>query len=83
VPGCTKTFSRLDNLKKHKKDKHGIDEPVGSMLPLKRGPEEYAEHVEEDDEMSPELRRLQATLTEADLRNASGDYGMLWPALHF
>lgn len=25
VPGCTKTFSRLDNLKKHKKEKHGID----------------------------------------------------------
>jgi len=26
VTGCTKTFTRLDNLKKHKKEKHGIDE---------------------------------------------------------
>lgn len=93
VPGCTKTFSRLDNLKKHKKDKHGIDEPLGSMLPLKRGPDEYAEHVEdEDEEQRRAILRMNEpqlpVLTEADLRNADlrvgpGDYGMLWPALHF
>ncbi|KAK0655610.1 hypothetical protein B0T16DRAFT_15025 [Cercophora newfieldiana] len=95
VAGCTKTFSRLDNLKKHKKDKHGIDEPLGGMVPMKRGPEEYSEHVEEDGAQPADdgpilteadlLRRI-PTLTEQDLRelrNPSGDYGMLWPALHF
>ncbi|KAK0632493.1 hypothetical protein B0T14DRAFT_560181 [Immersiella caudata] len=83
VPGCTKTFSRLDNLKKHKKDKHGIDEPLGSMLPLKRGPEEYSEHVEEEEARTTEPPRRVPQLSEADLRDFAGDYGMLWPALHF
>lgn len=95
VAGCTKTFSRLDNLKKHKKDKHGIDDPVGGM-PLKSEPGEFAEHVEADgtDNQMPlgpiyteaDLLRRIPTLTEQDLRelrNPSGDYGMLWPALHF
>ncbi|KAK3362184.1 hypothetical protein B0T24DRAFT_641379 [Lasiosphaeria ovina] len=75
-PGCTKTFSRLDNLKKHKKDKH--DDPSG-MLPLKRVAEDYAEHIEDD----AEIKR--PSTSELDIRNvnASGDYSMLWPALHF
>jgi len=78
VVGCTKTFSRLDNLKKHKKDKHGIEDS-GSVLPLRRVAEESAEHIEEE---SPETRRpLQ--LTPAEIRGASDDYSMLWPALHF
>ncbi|KAK5655484.1 hypothetical protein OQA88_5755 [Cercophora sp. LCS_1] len=82
VVGCTKTFSRLDNLKKHKKDKHGIDEP-GSVLPLKRVAEEFAEHVDEEPTENKRPAGLTAGLTEADIRNASGDYSMLWPALHF
>lgn len=77
VVGCTKTFSRLDNLKKHKKDKHGIDDP-GSILPLKRVAEEY-EHIEQES-VEDIMRR---PLTEDDIRQASGDYSMLWPALHF
>ncbi|KAK1758177.1 zinc finger C2H2-like protein [Echria macrotheca] len=77
VVGCPKTFSRLDNLKKHKKDKHGIEDS-GSVLPLKRVAEE-AENMEDE---TPENKRS-LTLTEADIRGASGDYSMLWPALHF
>ena len=79
VPGCTKTFSRLDNLKKHKKDKHGMsDDGVGVVLPSKRGVDEYAEHVEEEGgEKRPGTSdsRLRAVMAE--------DYSMLWPALHF
>jgi len=92
VSGCTKTFSRLDNLKKHKKDKHGIDDPVGG-IGLKSEPDEFGEHVEADGNMNmgpilteADLLRRIPTLTEQDLRelrNPSGDYGMLWPALHF
>lgn len=77
VVGCTKTFSRLDNLKKHKKDKHGIDEP-GGIVPLRRVAEEYEDNIDED---SAEQRPQ--GLSEADLRSVSGDYSMLWPALHF
>jgi len=85
VPGCTKTFSRLDNLKKHKKDKHGIDDPPGTILPMKRGAEEYAEHIEEEGATPTSEIRRQPTvthITDADIRNAQ-DYSMLWPALHF
>ncbi|KAK3363006.1 zinc finger C2H2-like protein [Lasiosphaeria hispida] len=78
VVGCTKTFSRLDNLKKHKKEKHGIED-TAIVLPSKRGVEEYAEHVEENDAN----HRRPVVMTEADIRGASDDYSMLWPALHF
>lgn len=73
VPGCLKTFSRLDNLKKHKKEKHGIEDTGGSV-PAKR---EFVECIEEEAET-----RRPATV-ESDLRVATEDYSMLWPALHF
>ncbi|KAK0628491.1 hypothetical protein B0T17DRAFT_614398 [Bombardia bombarda] len=75
--GCAKTFSRLDNLKKHRKDKHGIDDPV-SVLPSKRVAEDYSEHIENDaDAKRPDTSdsRIRGVPPE--------DYSMLWPALHF
>lgn len=79
VPNCVKTFSRLDNLKKHKKDKHGIEDTSGPV-PAKRVAGEYGDSVEEDEE---EKKRKAAA--EADIRAAAAaeDYSMLWPALHF
>jgi hypothetical protein len=78
VPGCVKTFSRLDNLKKHKKDKHGIED-VGGTVPAKRVAGDYGESTEEESE-----QKRQALL-DADIRAAAAadDYSMLWPALHF
>jgi hypothetical protein len=78
VPGCVKTFSRLDNLKKHKKDKHGIED-VGGTVPGKRVAGEYGDSTEEESE-----QKRQAIL-DADMRVAAAaeDYSMLWPALHF
>ena len=80
VGGCNKTFSRADNLKKHRKDKHGLDDS-GGIVPLKRVAEEYAEHIEDEETESSNKRP--AAMSEAEIRNASGDYSMLWPALHF
>ncbi|KAL1839467.1 hypothetical protein VTJ49DRAFT_1476 [Mycothermus thermophilus] len=78
VPNCVKTFSRLDNLKKHKKDKHGIDESGNACA--KRTTGEYVETARE----GSEAKRPTMTMTEADLRSAAtDDYSMLWPALHF
>ncbi|KAK3372673.1 zinc finger C2H2-like protein [Podospora didyma] len=74
APGCNKTFSRLDNLKKHKKDKH---DEGGSVLPSKRAlTDDYGEHMEEEEQKRP-------TTAELEIRGVSGDYSMLWPALHF
>ena len=39
VVGCTKTFSRADNLKKYRQDKHGLEAP-NFLLPLKKVSEE-------------------------------------------
>ncbi|KAK3330449.1 hypothetical protein B0H66DRAFT_572506 [Apodospora peruviana] len=78
VPGCTKTFSRLDNLKKHKKDKHGMSDDSSSILPSKRVAEEYVEHIEEDGDVKrpgTSDSRIRGVVAE--------DYSMLWPALHF
>ncbi|KAK3983904.1 hypothetical protein QBC44DRAFT_254080 [Cladorrhinum sp. PSN332] len=78
VPDCTKTFSRLDNLKKHKKEKHGIDDPVG-MPPLKRAAEcSVAEHIEDESE-----QQKRPSTVESEVRGVPEDYSMLWPALHF
>ncbi|KAL2257385.1 hypothetical protein VTK26DRAFT_246 [Humicola hyalothermophila] len=80
VAGCTKTFSRLDNLKKHKKDKHGIEEH-GSLVPAKRVAGELKKAAEEAaDEKGPGTGTLESELRIAQ---ASQDYPMLWPALHF
>ncbi|KAK4170154.1 hypothetical protein QBC43DRAFT_1101 [Cladorrhinum sp. PSN259] len=77
VPDCTKTFSRLDNLKKHKKEKHGIDDPAG-MPPLKRVAENsMAEHIED------EAEQKRPSTVESEVRGVPEDYSMLWPALHF
>lgn len=73
VPGCLKTFSRLDNLKKHKKDKHGIED-TGGTIPAKR---DFVESIEEEAEPK------RPSTVESDLRGATEDYSMLWPALHF
>lgn len=73
VPGCLKTFSRLDNLKKHKKDKHGIEDTGGSV-PAKR---DFADSIEE------EVDTKRPGTVESELRGATEDYSMLWPALHF
>lgn len=78
VENCTKTFSRLDNLKKHKKDKHGIDDPV-TVVPSKRVAEDYAEHVE--DEGAADSKR--PATVDSEIRGIQEDYSMLWPALHF
>lgn len=76
VPGCVKTFSRLDNLKKHKKDKHGIEDTGGSV-PAKRVAGDFAETIEEEAESKrPET-------VESEIRGVTEDYSMLWPALHF
>ncbi|KAL2269754.1 hypothetical protein VTJ83DRAFT_1938 [Remersonia thermophila] len=78
VPNCVKTFSRLDNLKKHKKDKHGIDESGSTCA--KRTTGDYVETARE----GSEAKRPAMRMTEADLRSvATDDYSMLWPALHF
>lgn len=76
VPDCTKTFSRLDNLKKHKKDKHGIDE-AGGNAPARRTLGDYAERMGQ----GAEQRRPSAV--EAEIHVMTDDYSMLWPALHF
>ncbi|KAK1781183.1 hypothetical protein QBC45DRAFT_69447 [Copromyces sp. CBS 386.78] len=83
VPNCTKTFSRLDNLKKHKKDKHGIEDTMspiagggGGLLPLKRVAS--AEGMADANAKRPDTSDSQQRL-----RDLSGDYTMLWPALHF
>ena len=73
VPGCLKTFSRLDNLKKHKKDKHGIED-MGGSVPAKR---DFADCIEEEAESK------RPGTVESELRGATEDYSMLWPALHF
>ncbi|KAK3335619.1 hypothetical protein B0T19DRAFT_13853 [Cercophora scortea] len=79
-PGCNKTFSRLDNLKKHRKEKHDIDE-VGSVPPPDRLAEDYVEHIENNgaEQRRPDTSdsRIRAAVAAAD------DYSMLWPALHF
>ncbi|KAM7190261.1 hypothetical protein V8F20_009768 [Naviculisporaceae sp. PSN 640] len=77
VPGCTKTFSRLDNLKKHKKDKHGMSDDGPSILPSKRVVDEYAEHIEDDPDKRPGTSDSRIRVVMAE------DYSMLWPALHF
>lgn len=76
VAGCTKTFSRLDNLKKHKKDKHGIDE-AGSSVPSKRVASEGPERAEAEGEQK------RPGTVESEIRGMPEDYSMLWPALHF
>jgi hypothetical protein len=76
VPNCVKTFSRLDNLKKHKKDKHGIDESGNA----KRAASEYADKAH--DGSGAAKRPTPLVMTEADLRGTE-EYSMLWPALHF
>jgi hypothetical protein len=76
VPECVKTFSRLDNLKKHKKDKHGIEDTGGSV-PAKRVADGVAEVIEEE----AELKR--PGTVESELRAVTEDYSTLWPALHF
>ncbi|KAK3354378.1 hypothetical protein B0H65DRAFT_562324 [Neurospora tetraspora] len=108
VPGCTKTFSRLDNLKKHKEDKHGIDDATttttiggggggggigvggiggiggggGGLLPLKRVA--YTEEGEEQGGRVDGVKRPDTSDSQQRLRDlSSGDYTMLWPALHF
>ncbi|KAK4173845.1 hypothetical protein QBC36DRAFT_50901 [Triangularia setosa] len=83
VTGCTKTFSRLDNLKKHKKDKHGIEDLTTTttcVQPPKQMVEEYqAQHQHVGDEA--EHKRPETV--DSEIRDMSGDYSMLWPALHF
>ncbi|EAQ89266.1 hypothetical protein CHGG_05885 [Chaetomium globosum CBS 148.51] len=76
VPGCVKTFSRLDNLKKHKKDKHGIEDTGGSV-PAKRVAGDISETIEEEAESK------RPTTVESEIRAVTEDYSMLWPALHF
>lgn len=76
VPGCVKTFSRLDNLKKHKKDKHGIED-TGSTVPAKRVAGDLSERGDEETEP-----RRPITI-ESEIRGPTEDYSMLWPALHF
>lgn len=92
VPGCTKTFSRLDNLKKHKKDKHGIEDTMspiagagggggGGLLPLKR-----VASTEGDELVGGRMdgvKRPDTSDSQQRLRDLAGDYTMLWPALHF
>ncbi|KAK3311207.1 uncharacterized protein B0T15DRAFT_66441 [Chaetomium strumarium] len=78
VPGCVKTFSRLDNLKKHKKDKHGIDD-TNSSVPAKRTACDAVATQHAEEEMEP---RRPSTV-ESELRGPMEDYSMLWPALHF
>jgi len=78
VAGCVKTFSRLDNLKKHKKDKHGIED-TGACVPVKRVAGGVAETIEE-----AAAERKQPEMSESDLRAVNTEeYSMLWPALHF
>ncbi|KAK3936494.1 zinc finger C2H2-like protein [Diplogelasinospora grovesii] len=88
VDGCTKTFSRLDNLKKHKKDKHGIDDTTtpttgSSVLPSKRVADSDLCGVRniEDMENAPP-KRPDTSSSNSEVRGVSGDYSMLWPALH-
>jgi hypothetical protein len=96
---CTKTFSRLDNLKKHKKEKHGIDDTTTTtpmtgvmmsphavaLLPSKRGHAEdgCVEVADEDVGMANKKRPdTSASDSGSGIRGVSGDYSMLWPALH-
>ncbi|KHE89911.1 hypothetical protein GE21DRAFT_652 [Neurospora crassa] len=89
APGCTKTFSRLDNLKKHKKDRHGIDDTAmgggisrGGVLPLKRIASTEAK--EQGGRTNGNgAKRPDTSDSQQRLRDLSGDYTMLWPALHF
>jgi hypothetical protein len=76
VPDCSKTFSRLDNLKKHKKDKHGIEDG-SSITPGKKVDNDYAENMEE------EVEQRRPSTVESELRGLTESYPMLWPALHF
>jgi hypothetical protein len=82
VPGCVKTFSRLDNLKKHKKDKHGIEDTGGSVPAKREADDDFDEGIEEEEEA--EAKRPATTgVDSGDIRTTTEDYSMLWPALHF
>ncbi|KAL2159255.1 hypothetical protein VTH06DRAFT_2690 [Thermothelomyces fergusii] len=82
VPGCVKTFSRLDNLKKHKKDKHGIEDAGGSGA-AKRAASEAAGNAAPQEAESKPLPARESHHMPMSVPIASEDYSMLWPALHF
>ncbi|KAK4230724.1 zinc finger C2H2-like protein [Podospora fimiseda] len=77
VPDCAKTFSRLDNLKKHKKEKHGIEDPAGVVSLKQVAEDSTAEHIEDESEQK------RPNTVESEVRGVPEDYSMLWPALHF
>ncbi|KAK4103149.1 hypothetical protein N658DRAFT_514670 [Parathielavia hyrcaniae] len=80
VPGCVKTFSRLDNLKKHKKEKHSIEDTGGSAVPAKRMAGDEGGSVKEEGEAEP---KGADTGGGSDLRAVAEDHTMtLWPSLH-
>ncbi|KAL2169875.1 hypothetical protein VTG60DRAFT_5490 [Thermothelomyces hinnuleus] len=82
VPGCVKTFSRLDNLKKHKKDKHGIEEAGGSGSAKRAAGESGGNGAQQEAESKrPPTRESHHMPMSVPI--VSEDYSMLWPALHF
>ncbi|KAK4127154.1 hypothetical protein N657DRAFT_195318 [Parathielavia appendiculata] len=79
VPGCVKTFSRLDNLKKHKKEKHGIED-MGGSVPAKRMAGDVGESVKEEEEAES---KQPGSVVGSDFRAVTEDHSMtLWPSLH-
>ncbi|KAK4250390.1 zinc finger C2H2-like protein [Corynascus novoguineensis] len=88
VPGCVKTFSRLDNLKKHKKDKHGIEDAGGSASAKRVAGESAETRAEQEAALEAALEAKRPPTRESHMMPmsvpiVSEDYSMLWPALHF
>lgn len=84
VVGCTKTFSRLDNLKKHKKDKHGIEDLATGATCAQPPPKQMVEEFHgQHQHVEDEAEHKRPGTVDSEVRDMSGDYSMLWPALHF
>ncbi|KAK4682455.1 hypothetical protein QC764_116500 [Podospora pseudoanserina] len=84
VVGCTKTFSRLDNLKKHKKDKHGIEDSATGATCTQPPPKQMVEEFHgQHHHVEDEAEHKRPGTVDSEVRDMSGDYSMLWPALHF
>ena len=82
VPGCKKTFSRLDNLKKHRREKHGVDELGSSHT----GPMPTLGECDEHMHLATEAPPTRAGPRDSSEHTRSGVLGdmhsALWPGLH-
>ncbi|KAH8879225.1 hypothetical protein GQ53DRAFT_775157 [Thozetella sp. PMI_491] len=95
-PGCKKTFSRLDNLKKHRREKHGLDETGNTHHAAKRAQEDcghtHGHHMHHHEEHISTTMAVDAPPPPPPPQNPrdSSEYtrgvydghSVLWPGLH-